>query len=109
MGPQQWQRCAAACEAELFSTTRDRKCLLEVLESVPVFKDLHGQTVLRRDGGHVGSVHSPHMVGWSDEYECVQVFIYGFVICVSISMQVFESLPLWCCHLSQCKYFNASI
>jgi hypothetical protein len=51
-------------KAELFSTPRDRKCLLEVFESVPVFKDLHGQTVLRRDGGHVGSVLSPHKIGF---------------------------------------------
>jgi hypothetical protein len=29
-----------------------------------VFKDLHGQTVLKRDGGHVGSVLSPQKVAF---------------------------------------------
>jgi hypothetical protein len=51
-------------KAELFSTTRDRKRKFEVPEGLPVFKDLHGQPVLSRDVGHVGSVLSPHMVGF---------------------------------------------
>jgi hypothetical protein len=59
--PQQCQRCAA--KTEVFNTTRDRKCLLKAFDSVSVFKDLYGHPVLRRDGGHVGSVLSPHMVG----------------------------------------------
>jgi hypothetical protein len=29
-----------------------------------VFKDLHGHPVLKWDGGHFGSVLSPHMVGF---------------------------------------------
>jgi hypothetical protein len=48
---------------ELFSTTRDRKRKFEVLEGLPVFKDLYGHPVLRRDGWHVGIVLSPQMVG----------------------------------------------
>jgi hypothetical protein len=32
--------------------------------SLKVFKDLHGQTVLKRDGGHVGSVLSPEKVAF---------------------------------------------
>jgi hypothetical protein len=48
------------CEkAELFSTTRDRKCKFEVLEGFPVFKDLHGHPVLRMYGCHVGITLSP--------------------------------------------------
>jgi hypothetical protein len=46
-------------KAELFSTTRDRKRKCEALEGLPVFKDLYGNPVLRRDGGHVGVVLSP--------------------------------------------------
>ena len=51
-------------KAELFSTTRDRKRKSEVPEGLPVFKDLHGYPMLRRDVGHVGSVLSPPMVGF---------------------------------------------
>ena len=47
---------------ELFSTTRDRKRKFEVPEGLPVFKDLHGQPVLKWDVGNVGSVLSPYMV-----------------------------------------------
>jgi hypothetical protein len=46
-------------KAELFSTTRDHKRKFESLEGLPVFKDLYGHPVLRRDGGHVGVVLSP--------------------------------------------------
>ena len=28
-----------------------------------MIKDLHGHPVLRRDGGHVGTVLSPHVIG----------------------------------------------
>ena len=38
--------------------------MLEDFESMPVFKDLYGHPVFRRDGGHVGSVLTPHMVGF---------------------------------------------
>jgi hypothetical protein len=51
-------------KAELFSTTRASKRKFEVLEGLPVFKDLHGDPVLRRDGGHVEIVLSLHMVGF---------------------------------------------
>ncbi len=46
------------------SAPRDRKRKFEVPEGLPVFKDLHGHPVLKWDVGHVGSVLSPHMVGF---------------------------------------------
>ena len=51
-------------KAELFSTTRDRIRKFEVPEGLSVLKDLHGHPVLKGDVGHVGSVLSPHMVGF---------------------------------------------
>jgi hypothetical protein len=34
-----------------------------------VVKDLHGYPVLRRDGGHVGSVLSPYVIGFRKPVE----------------------------------------
>ena len=51
-------------KTELFRKMRDRKRKFEVLEVLPVFTDLYGDPVLRRDGGQVGIVLSPHMVGF---------------------------------------------
>ena len=65
-------------KTDLFRTTRDRKRKFEVFEGLPVFKDLYGHPVLRRDGGHVGSVLSQHMVGfmksgklWNKKRSCL--------------------------------------
>ena len=51
-------------DPERLSTARDRKRKFEVPEGLPVFKDLYGHPVFKWDVGHVGSVLSPHMVGF---------------------------------------------
>ena len=53
-----------SAKVDLFRTTRDRKRKFEVPKRLPVLKDLYGHPVLNRDVGHVGSVLSPHMVGF---------------------------------------------
>jgi len=59
----QWPRCAA--KAELFSTTRDRKGLLEVFKRLPQADYLLGKPILSRDdsNSNIGSVLSPGNIG----------------------------------------------
>ena len=52
------------CEGGDVQHDGDRKRKFEVPEGLSVFKDLYGQTMLKWDVGHVGSVLSPHMVGF---------------------------------------------
>ena len=58
----------------MLRTVRDGEGLLEYLKRSPVVKDLKGQSLLCRDGGHVGIVLSPYMEGlmksrkmWNEE------------------------------------------
>ena len=76
---------------ELFSTTRAHILKFEVPEGMSVFKDLHGHPVLKGDVGHVGSVLSPHMVGFMKPGKLWKKRVSLLLLCITVLLTVTDT------------------